>query len=287
MVIVWAVILPLTWSLAGCGGDKKAEKKTAKPTPTAGEKETKEPATTGTAKEEKETAPAAKVEGWGTIKGRVVFAGEPPEPAMLHKAGDQDVKDTAVCAAADTYSEELVVNKSNKGIKWVAVYVGGRPPVKPELAEAGGEVEFGQKNCVFKPHVFAYRAGQKVIVSSEDAVTHNTNVNPKRGQPFNPTIPAASEGGKKEMPGPELKAQPAAVAVACNIHRWMKAWWFVFDHPYFAVTDENGAFEIKNVPATKLKLMIWQEKLQSTAKAIDVEVKPDETVELPPIELAG
>ena len=33
--------------------------------------------------------------------------------------------------------------------------------------------------------------------------------------------------------------------LACNIHGWMKAYVRVFDHPYYAVTDEDGKFEIK------------------------------------------
>ncbi len=52
----------------------------------------------------------------------------------------------------------------------------------------------------------------------------------------------------------------------------------VLDHPYFAVTDENGLFEIKNVPAGTLKLVSWQESvgwLDGGRSGIDVEVKPD------------
>ena len=39
----------------------------------------------------------------------------------------------------------------------------------------------------------------------------------------------------------------------------MTAYWHVLDHPYFAVTNEKGEFEIKNVPAGTQKVVVWQE----------------------------
>ena len=62
-------------------------------------------------------------------------------------------------------------------------------------------------------------------------------------------------------PGGQVKIQLHAdrlpIAVECAIHAWMRGWIRVFDHPYYAVTDENGAFEIKNAPAGNYRLMVW------------------------------
>ncbi len=59
----------------------------------------------------------------------------------------------------------------------------------------------------------------------------------------------------------DLKADKQAIAVSCNIHPWMKGWIWCFDHPYFAVTDENGHFEIKNAPVGKFNMVVWQEDM--------------------------
>src|SRR5207248_5945579 len=67
-----------------------------------------------------------------------------------------------------------------------------------------------------------------------------------------------SSGATKNV---KLNADKQPIAISCNIHPWMKGWIRVFDHPYFAVTDENGKFEIKNAPAGKLKVVYWQEKV--------------------------
>jgi hypothetical protein len=41
----------------------------------------------------------------------------------------------------------------------------------------------------------------------------------------------------------------------------MSGWVRVFDNPYFAVTDADGNFEIKDAPAGTYRLMIWQESI--------------------------
>jgi hypothetical protein len=289
-VSLWCAVVPLALALAGCGGnDTKTKTKTPTTPPqvdegapvgtTSPSKEEASPALNQKASDSKEGTAA---EGYGTVKGQIVYGGDPPAPQMIFKAGDPNQKNPEVCAKEDMPDESLVVNAGNKGVQWVMVYINRPTHVKPELKNASGDVEFGQEHCRFKPHVFAYQEGQNVKVTSDDPIAHNTNVQPFKGQQFNPTIPAAPEGGKTVVDGPELPAQPRPISVQCNIHGWMKAYWFVFDHPYFAVTDENGNFEIKDVPAGEQKLVVWQEKIgygEGKAAGKPITVMPNETTE--------
>ena len=69
------------------------------------------------------------------------------------------------------------------------------------------------------------------------------------------TVPANAS-----VPYDPRAASPAPIPVSCSIHPWMKAWMMICDHPYFAVTQEDGSFEIKNVPAgVELEFRVWQE----------------------------
>ena len=53
--------------------------------------------------------------------------------------------------------------------------------------------------------------------------------------------------------------------IKCDVHPWMKTWVLVSDHPYYAVTDENGNYEIKGVPAGTYEVVCWQEKFKKKA----------------------
>ena len=48
----------------------------------------------------------------------------------------------------------------------------------------------------------------------------------------------------------------------------MKAWVGVFDHPYFAVTNEKGDFNIQNIPPGKYEVVFWQERLSNIDEEI-------------------
>jgi plastocyanin len=277
----------LAAGLAGCG-DQTADKDNAvvvpDPTAVAHSKGPAVPAgatakSTSPAGSTETAAPAAsvKAEGWGTIKGRVVFDGTPPQASVLQAVGKAE-KDPEVCAkTAPIVAEKLVVNSGNKGVKNAFVYL-QRPTAVNEEAKKEAlakHPEFDQKNCTYVPHALAVMTGEAVTVKSSDNTNHNVNfqlknltINPLIAPGSAPTTitPDSAERG----PGP----------VSCSIHPWMLAYWLVLDHPYFAVTDENGNFEIKNAPAGTQKVVVWQEATGyiTAASGDSVNIKPNETI---------
>jgi hypothetical protein len=226
--------------------------------------------------------------GWGTIKGQIVFEGTPPKPKVLVEQGDQSAKDAAVCAAQGVLSEELVVNSDNKGIKWVFVSIAGKPAIHPDLQKAEDTAELSQKGCHFIPHALAMREGQKFVIASEDPIAHNTKGASFKNPEFNPVVPPAIDG-KKTLDPMDLVAEPLPINIKCSIHPWMQAYVAVYGHPYFAVTDENGAFTIEKVPAGDLKLNIWHETGgygEGGKPGKPITVNADETTDLGQIKYA-
>ncbi len=57
----------------------------------------------------------------------------------------------------------------------------------------------------------------------------------------------------------DSKEYPLPRPVVCNIHPWMKAHLLSLDHPYMAVSGEDGTFEIKNLPAGTNEFQFWHE----------------------------
>jgi hypothetical protein len=150
-----------------------------------------------------------------------------------------------------------------------------------QLAAAKKKVEMGQPACAFVPHCVTYfpsyrdpknpkrfkPTGQTFVFLNNAKVPHNVNWQGIGQVGGNQLLPP---GRSIEV---ELKPSSSPVAVACNIHPWMNGWIRVYSHPYSAISlaepdakqgkaDPNyGTYEIKGVPAGKVRILAWQEKV--------------------------
>ena len=118
-----------------------------------------------------------KAEGWGTLKGQVLFGGDPPPPQILQEKG-KAAKNPEICAKdGPIKSERLVVDPASKGVKFALVYLPKPTAVNEDAkkAAASAKIEFDQKGCVFEPHVLGLMAGVPVTLKSSDPANHNVN----------------------------------------------------------------------------------------------------------------
>lgn len=236
---------------------------------------------------------AVRAQDWSTIKGRIVLKNA-PAPAPINVTSDKEfcTKDGPVM------DDSLEVSKDG-GVRNVVVWLRPDNPnrnapfpaekINPALAKAAPvERVIDQPCCQFIPRVTAARAGDKLVIKNSAKVAHNTNMigdqdtNP--GLVFNVNLPA----GGSHTPQAPVAAQRTPISFKCDVHPWMKGFIRVFDHPYFAITDENGNFEIKDAPAGKWALVVWHEngfhKGRAGALGLPVEVK-GATTEIPAIDL--
>ena len=95
----------------------------------------------------------------------------------------------------------------------------------------------------FEPHIVIAQPGDTLKVTNPDSVGHNANLGFFNNKQQNFTIPAGQE---KTVALEE--SEPAPIPVDCNIHPWMKSYVVVLDHPFAAVSDENGDLTIKGLP---------------------------------------
>jgi len=198
---------------------------------------------------------AADAADWATLKGQFLFGKEGVE--VPKKAGITPTKDTQVCGKVPLFNESLVVNEENRGVANVVIWA-YKPKVVHESYKDSEDatVELNNQDCRFAPHVVAVRTGQTLRVGNPDPVGHNSLISFLKNPGVNPIIPA---GGKVEfnLKKPEI----IPVKVSCSIHPWMQGIVLVQDHPYMAITDEDGMFELSNLPAGSLTLKVWHEKV--------------------------
>ncbi|MGE3317054.1 MAG: hypothetical protein AB7O26_18210 [Planctomycetaceae bacterium] len=199
---------------------------------------------------------ALKLQGeWGTLSGRFIYDGPIPEPVPISVNKDEEY-----CSKDKPYDESLIVNKENSGIANVVVRLevktGDKIPVHDSYREsATARVPLDNKSCRFVPHVCLLRTTQTLVITNSDDVSHNTAAYLDRNDPFN-EVTAVRQSTEKTIARPER--MPAKVN--CSIHPWMAGWLVVSDHPYAAVSDPDGRFQIENLPAGEWTFQVWQEK---------------------------
>lgn len=198
------------------------------------------------------TAGAAE---WGSVRGRFVLEGVAPErPKLVIN------KDVEFCGKYEPRTEKLVVHPDDRGIAnvviWLDTKLGEKVAIHPSFEEsASAKVKLANKGCRFDPHICVLRTGQTLVIDNPDQVDHNTAAGLDRNSPFNDLTLAGRTVERLGFKQPEkLPAQ-----VQCSIHPWMTGWLVVKDHPYAAVTDEHGRFELKHLPVGEHTFVVWQE----------------------------
>lgn len=191
---------------------------------------------------------------WASLKGQFVYG---DKDAKLPSAAKLNItKDVQVCGKEDLFNEQLTVNPENRGIANVVLWVYKPKKVHDSYKESAKDtVQIDNVGCRFEPHAVTVRAGQTLRVGNPDPVGHNSLINFLKNTSVNPIIPA-----KGKVDFQLTKSEIIPVKVSCSIHPWMQGIVLVQDHPYMAVTDKDGKFEMKNLPAGKLTIKVWQEK---------------------------
>jgi plastocyanin len=187
----------------------------------------------------------------GEIKGHVKYIGKIPKAKRIRMDADP------VCAASHQVAakaESFIVD-ADGNMANVIVYLKG---VKYNGKAPSNEVIINQKGCVYSPHVLGIQAGQPMKILNSDATMHNIHGLPKVNKEFNFGMPKSL----KEKSVIFTKAENVFV-IKCDVHPWMKSYTQVFDHPYFAVTGNDGSFSINNVPDGTYEAVAWQEKFGS------------------------
>jgi hypothetical protein len=181
----------------------------------------------------------------GTIEGTIKVAA--PIPAAPPHAVS---KDGGVCGQ-EAPNEAVIVGKGN-GLGNVVVFVKDAKFDGKPAPVAGAALD--QRQCRYFPHVQALTVGTPLSLMNNDAILHNVHANDTGLTVFNVAMPIKGQ----KLPIPMRKA--GLMKLQCDAgHTWMNGWIYVFDHPYFAVTDAKGTFTIKNIPPGDYTVELWHE----------------------------
>ena len=194
----------------------------------------------------------------GSISGSIKYDGKAPEAKKLMVS-----KDVNVCAVHEKFSEDLVVSAAG-GIQNVFVQVLG---AKGEFSIPKERPSVVQKGCQFIPHIQVIPAGSRMNIMNEDGIAHNLHTLSVENPAFNRLQP----GVKKRMITRKNDLLiPEIIPLKCDLHGWMKAWIVVSDHPYHAISDQEGSFQISGVPPGTYTVQFWHETLGLQSQEVTV-----------------
>jgi hypothetical protein len=210
------------------------------------------------------------VSNGGTISGTVKWSGPTPHLATAIINKDPQVCDPDSQKTRDL--ERLVIGPQG-GVANTVVFIKNISQGKAmDLPAQRRSVD--QKHCRYEPHILVVPVGATLQMKSSDATLHTIHM--EGAATYNLPFPFPNQIISRSMPTVGL------VDLKCNGgHTWMNAEMFVVPHPYYAVTDETGRFELTDVPAGDYEVVAWHEGWNVLHQEASFDVLTEKRVERP------
>ena len=198
----------------------------------------------------------------GDIQGTITYDDKLPKLRPIDMSADPK------CSAKHDgpVPPGVLVVGENRGLGNVFVRVVNAPASARRSSQT--PVIIDQVGCMYQPRVVGALVGQPVIFKNSDGIFHNVHGLPKKNDEFNVAMVPGMADRPMKFDTPEL-----ALPVKCDVHPWMNAYVAVMTHPYFGVTEANGHFEIKGLPAGNYKIEAWHERLGKQTVEVAVAAK--------------
>lgn len=192
------------------------------------------------------------------LNGTVLFTGTRPDDSTATPARDQNVCGASINVSTLALRDSLLAD----AVVWLdGIRTGRALPVSRRF-------ELVSQKCVFTPRVQAIVAGGALNVRNDDPVIYRSHAIDSRTGETVTDLPFTDAG--QVIPLDRQLAAPVLLEVKSTSHPWMRAWVATFDHPYFAVTAESGAFSMDGVPPGSYTLKAWHPALGVTSHALTV-----------------
>ncbi|PYV80037.1 MAG: hypothetical protein DMG96_01935 [Acidobacteria bacterium] len=197
----------------------------------------------------------------GTIAGTVKWSGPLPRIPSFTINKDPEICDPESHKTRDL--ERLIVG-SQGGVSNTVVFLRNISRGKAmDLPEPRRFLD--QKRCRYEPHILLLPQDAELRMKSSDATLHTVHMD--GAATYNLPFPFTNQIISRPMPTTGL------VNLRCNGgHAWMNAEILVVPHPYYAVSDESGRFQLTDVPPGEYEIVAWHEgwKVVRQEAAFDV-----------------
>lgn len=195
--------------------------------------------------------------GTASVRGQVTLEGPAPAADQVRLSADPK------CSSLHPGGrfERRLVDTRGGGLADALVYVktgiagSYPPPAEPVLLD--------QKGCDYSPRMLAAQVGQPLRIRNSDDTLHNVHPRPQANEEWNIGQPRQGMEATRRFEKPE-----ALIPFGCDVHPWMRAWVSVLPHPFFAVTQPDGSYELRDLPAGRYEIEVLHPKLTPTTQPV-------------------
>jgi len=218
-----------------------------------------------------------EVTNGGIITGKIKSSTKVEDPVLpiniKEKSDPQETELEKKTCGSSQQADMYVLSSANE-VSNVLVIVEG---VKKGKAAPQQDTYIDNLNCRFEPLVNIAYLKSEFVIKNSDPLLHNTSLGKYvrkgvRRTVYNLALPFKDQVIKKPIRVAGL------INVKCDAHPWMRAYLYASRHPYVAITDASGNFEIKDLLPGNYKVRVWHEGFEEIVK--EVEVKAGATGEL-------
>lgn len=197
----------------------------------------------------------------GSVVGTIKAAEMVADP--VEKIETEVPEEKKLCGSEFKMNEYII--SADLGVKNVVVAL---QDVAQGKAMPEQDLTLDNKACQFHPLVSIAYKGSQFVIHNSDPIFHNTSLGlmlkGKRSTVYNLALPIQGTTIKKPV------RRTGLTSVKCDSHKWMRAYVFAARNPYVALTDENGKFEITDIPPGKYEVMVWHEGFGEVEKTVEV-----------------
>jgi carboxypeptidase family protein len=228
----------------------------------------------------------------GNLMGTVTLTGNVPHPKGYNLT---TLPDQVYCGRISDGRGWRLFQPFDVGeggvFRQVVVYIESISRGKPFAEAKPPRIE--AKDCRFLPSVNLVRDDHEVVVVNMDPAMHDvqayetSHLGPR--VLFNVPLPISRryphEAGLSAHFSRHYEGQPITQRVhmtkgrrvfvmQCGFHAYMESWALVEDHPYYAITDEQGRFSLTDIPPGAYRVVVWHPYLhEAVSREVTIQSK--------------
>jgi plastocyanin len=194
----------------------------------------------------------------GSIGGSIVLQGTSPAAETIDMSSDPYCSGKGRAVTGD------YVVGANGALQNVFVYVkDGLGNLKFPVPATPAVLD--QQGCLYAPRVLGIQVGQALEIRNSDSTLHNMHATPENNQEFNKALSLQGLNHTHTFSTSEVM-----VPFKCDVHRWMRAYVGVLEHPFYAVSGAGGAFQLTGLPPGTYTIEAWHEKLGRQTQSVTI-----------------